>query len=432
MMTNKGKAVLRVGVLCFGGLVCAQSANAVVYGYEVLTQKTETERTTVPVQRVSEYPRPEYEAEPKKVGSFDVLLGADAQVTYSDNIYATDTNEESDVITSILPTIAVESDWGQHSLEALLYANMVGYADNDDENSTDFGGNVSGRFDVRRNSYAIGSVSYDALHEDRGAPNAVAASVEPTEYEDTRVQVGYVHTPGRLSFGVLLDYLNKDFENGQTSAGAVVNNNVRDRDEATYTAQVGYEVEPGYTAFVRGELKDVSYDVAGTAQRDSDETSVVVGTALDLGGKTSGQVYAGYMKRDFDSAQYNNISSLTYGADVLWNINRLTSVEVAAKRSIEETTAVNASAYVNTGVSVAVEHELKRNILLGGSFAIADHQYKGISREDDYVGLGLEARYLINKTFSIGIGYDYSNRDSNVAGNDYTNNQIMLKLTGNF
>ena len=117
---------------------------------------------------------------------------------------------------------------------------------------------------------------------------------------------------------------------------------------------------------------------------------------------------------------------------MLWSVDGLTSVSVDANRTVGETTVTGASGYLSTGLNVGVQHELRRNVLLSGNAGYANHDYIGhaITREDDYINAGAEVRYLLNKNYSVGLRYDYTNRDSNQAGADYDRNTIMATLTG--
>ncbi|MDD9911835.1 MAG: outer membrane beta-barrel protein [Alphaproteobacteria bacterium] len=424
----------------FGMFVCTASliagtASAEIYGYQVLGKKLELTRPDQAdaVTSVYNYPREDYRPDGTRVGSFDVYATAKADVAYNDNIYATETATESDVITKITPALVAKSDWGRHELVGRVHGELVRYLDNSDEDYENYGVNVSGRLDVKRNSYAFASIGADVKHEDRGSPNAVSAAKEPTEYLESQGQIGYVHAQGRMSMSAFADVTKLDFEDGQTSTGTNIDQDGRDRTEKALTVQVGYEIKPEYEAFVRGTFKNIEYDQTTSQDRNSDASQVVAGLATDLTGKVRGEIYAGYLRQDYSvSSTYKKIAKPTYGANMLWSVDGLTSVSVDANRTVGETTVTGASGYLSTGLNVGVQHELRRNVLLSGNAGYANHDYIGhaITREDDYINAGAEVRYLLNKNYSVGLRYDYTNRDSNQAGADYDRNTIMATLTG--
>ncbi len=69
-------------------------------------------------------------------------------------------------------------------------------------------------------------------------------------------------------------------------------------------------------------------------------------------------------------------------------------------------------------------------MLIGGNASYTNNDYKGISRNDDITGLGLYARYLMNRYLYLSAGYDRSNRNSDAANGDYNDNMFMVKLVG--
>ncbi len=407
-------------------------ASAEVFGYDVLGKKVQLVRPELSEQvtNVYNYEREEYRPDGVRAGSFDIYGTAEVDVVFDDNIFATDTNTESDVITKVKPALIAKSDWGRHEVVGKLAADFGRYADNDDENYEDYNASISGRLDVVRNSYAVGSAGYSQQHEERGAPNANTGTTKPTEYDVANIQAGYVHAPGRFSVSGLVDYTDTDFDDNGT-----VNNDDRDRDRTDYTVQLGYEVTPAYEAFVRGSYIDVDYDANvddNGFNRDNDGYRVVTGVGMDLSGKVRGEAFVGYVDREFNDAQFSDIDEATYGANVLWNINGLTSLQGRFDRTVEETVENNAAAYVRTGGDVTLEHEFRRNILGSAYVGFSNNDYEGgtSTRDDDYTVAGLEARYLINKCFTAGLAYDYTQRDSNIAGDDYDRNRFMVKLTG--
>lgn len=416
-----------VAVFLFSGTGVAD-----VSGYDVLGKKVALvwPELAEKVNSVYAYDREAFRPDGVRAGSFDVYGTAAVDVVFNDNIFADEVKREADILTQVKPALIAKSDWGRHEIVAETSADIGTYADNSDENYTDYNAHVSGRLDVVRNSYAVGGIGLRHLHEARGTPNATTGTTQPTTYDVTTGQVGYVHAPGRFSVSGLVDYTDTDYaDNG------AVNNDDRDRTRMDYTTQVGYQVTPAYQAFLRGTYTDVAYAAAtddNGFNRDSDGYRAVTGVALDLGGKLRGEVFAGYMARVYADAQLADVTEVTYGADILWNINGLTSVQGRFNRTVEETMENGAAAYISTGGDIRLEHEFRRYFLASASVGLTNNAYTGgISRrEDDYTTAGLETRYLFNKCFSAGFAYNYTQRDSTVAGDDYDRNRVMLKLTG--
>ncbi len=153
---------------------------------------------------------------------------------------------------------------------------------------------------------------------------------------------------------------------------------------------------------------------------------------VDLSGITFGDVFAGYLVQDYDSGVLADIAGLTYGANLTWNVTRLTTGNLLVFRRVEETTQGLASGVVKTGANVSVDHELQRNLIvtLGGSFSA--EKFKGATREDDYRILVASATYMLNRHFHLEFDYKYLNRNSNEDGGDLASNIISLRLVSQF
>lgn len=368
-----------------------------------------------------------------RAGSFLVIPKVELTETYNDNIYATDTNEESDFVTSIRPEVAVRSNWNRHALNALAKADVKRYADNGDEDHENFLVAADGRVDVLRETSIGGGVSYAQDHEDRGDPNSIGTSEEPTRYNTTVARIGAYRGLGKANARVDSEAKKLDYKDGTTAAGANIDNDVRDRMEYTQSLRLGYQLTRQFEVFARGAWDNRAYDNKTVARSNNGQT-YTVGTSFDMSGKTKGEVYAGYMTRSYADNNRPSIDEPTYGGKITWNATDLTSVIGSVNRGIEETTIGASSGFVSTDYDLGVEHALTRDVLLKGNVGYTNNEYQGIGaqREDDIYVAGLGADYWFNRCFKAGLSYNYADRESSVTGGDFTRNTVMLKLTATY
>ena len=222
-----------------------------------------------------------------------------------------------------------------------------------------------------------------------------------------------------------------NYEDARAAAGgATLDQDFRDRTENEVALRVGYEVSPGYEAFVRGAVNERDYD--SNKARESQGYETVAGVAMDITGKVRGEAYVGHMKQDYDSLN-DDIDELTFGGNMIWNPTAITSVEAGMNRGVQET-ALNGSGIVVTDYSVRAEHEVRRNILVAAHAGLQEQEYEGAAsnineRGDTYVVAGAEAKYLITRNFSASLGYTHTDRDSNNTARDYTSDVVLLKLS---
>jgi len=402
----------------------AGAGAGVVQGVEPLRPETVTTRE-----------RPELDPLGIRAGAFLIYPATTIEGEHDDNIYATNTDEDSAYIAHFRPELGIDSNWGRHALNFDAAADIARYDDHNDENYDDYHARVDGRLDIQQQNNLSGGAGYAHEHVSRSSPNDEAASKEPTTYDVGSLSAAYRHRLNRLTFRVGGTADNFDYDNGKTESGTTIDNQDQNRDQYTVLGQVNYEIQPEYSAFFRAIYKDVNYDQKydnNDLQRSSDGYQFDVGTELFFSGVMFGEVYIGYVERDYDDPTLDSIDKFTGGGSVTWLPTGLTTVIFAAERDIDETIVDNTSGILGTQGSVNVDHELLRNLLLNARLVVRDEDFEGTSRNDDYVKIGLGAKYLMNRHLYLTMGYDYLDRDSNTSGgvNDFTDNRFLVGIRG--
>lgn len=408
------------------GIICLSAAfllgNLIVVD---VAQAQEDQRGVSVMERA----RPDYDPRGLHMGSFFIYPSLTLSTDYNDNIFTTDGGETDDFIYNINPEVLVQSDWVRHELTARAYGSFNLHQDETGEDFNDYGASLGGRADLTRNTNIVASASYDMLNENRGA-NTVGGAAKPTEYDSIKASVGINQHFNRLTASIEGAYENLDYDDVDLIGGGTTDNDFRDRDIWTGLVQFGYDVSPDTLVYVRGEYNVRDYDQKPATPRDSEGYSVVIGSEFKLSRLVSGDVFVGYQEQDYDAL--NTVEGVAYGLDVDWYVTPLTTVRISGQSVIAESIVTGASGILKRGVSLGVDHELMRNVFISGDAEYRNEDYEGIAREDDFLTGGLKVNYLINRNLSVALGYDITNRDSNTAGNDYTQNDIGLSLRAQF
>lgn len=376
--------------------------------------------------------RPGYDAVGIHVGGFTVYPQASVTGKYDDNIYASDNNTKSDFITELASSIAVNSNWSRHALNFNAGVAKSFYNSHSGENRLDWNVGMDGRLDVTRDTQINGALSYQKLHEDRGDPNSPGASSEPVPYKLFNASAGIDQRFNRMTAGLSASLDDYNYDNVVSTTGVPINQDFRDRKEYTENLKLGYDVSPDTNVYVQGSLNQRKYNQhppVVALNRDSKGYAAVVGSDFRLSNLAQGGIYIGYQKQRYDDPTLPDISGLSYGANVDWYVTPLTTVTFNADSTINETVTA-ASGYLSQSVGARIDHELLRNLLLNAKVGYQNDDYTGLNRTDDIVSAGLGAQYLLNRNFSVDVGYDYTNRNSSVFGNDYSRNVVGITLTG--
>ena len=223
-----------------------------------------------------------------------------------------------------------------------------------------------------------------------------------------------------------------DFDDVRTTTG-VTNNDDRDRDEFKLDIRGGYEIQPQYEAFAQLILSSVNYDDAvddAGVDRDNEGFEIRGGARIDLTGLLFGDVFLGYITRDYEDSTLNSVDEFSAGIDLTWNMTPLTTIKGGVKRGISETTLASASGNLTTAITASVDHELLRNLILTGRAGVSRDEFEGTNREDDTIQAGIRAKYLLNRYLYLTVGYDYATKDSTSAGSDYDSNKVLFRIRG--
>lgn len=420
------------GVLLVSGLVAGAGAAMAQAGIEVPTRVTDVRRGESVLNR----DRPNFDPLGARVGSFVVKPRLRLDGEFNDNIFATDTGEQSDFITTVSPNVVVQSDWGNHMLRFQGGADIGRYLDSNSENFEDYRIGADGRLDVTRRTKIRGGVGYRRDHERRSSPDDVSG-IEPTIFDVLSATLEASQTFNRLTvtLGGVFDRYN--FDDVARANGTVINNDDRDRDQIEGSAKLAYEIAPRYQAFVRGAYNVRNYDTAvddNGVNRDSDGYEMVGGVSVDFGGITFGDFYAGYRSQKYDDSRLATASGPVVGADVTWNVTPLTTVVGSLSRVIRESTSrdANTGAFASgrffTTVGLSVNHELLRNVILGADISASQDDFEGIDRTDNIYRAGVNAKYLLNRYASLGGEYRFRMRNSDVNSADFSENVFLLRL----
>jgi len=377
--------------------------------------------------------RPELDPLGMHAGGFLIFPALALEELYEDNIFAVNTGEDSDFITRIKPEIDFESDWTRNALNLAVDADIGRYRDNGNEDYEDYRINADGRVEIQGNDYLQGKAGYARKHVPRNSPND-NDGIKPTVYDVSSVSAAYRFNPGRLSYRLSGALARLDYDDVKGRSGTISNDD-QDRDELTATAQVSYEVLPQHSAFVRVRYIKVDYDERfddSGLQRSSDGYDLNIGSELLLTGSVFGELYLGYITRDYEDPVLKNIEKPAAGGSLTWLPSGLTTVNLSISRRISESIVDNSSGILITEGGIVIDHELLRNLLLNVNLFTRKDDFEGIQRNDDYLIFGFGAKYLMNRYVYLSLSYDFEDRDSNTAGgvNDYTNNVLLLSIRG--
>ena len=374
---------------------------------------------------VRDRPRPEYDPMGVRFGGFDLNASLELAATSNDNIFAEETDTDSDIILALTPRARLSSHWSRHALSLEAGGTFPKYRDGDhssEEVNTGFA-RAYGRYDVGANTSVSGSAGIAHAVESRLDPDAPAQGVNPVEYDSSDLSAGVTHNFSRFQVSASAAHSEYNYDGPQR---------FRDFTQDGVTGRVEAQVSPRIGLLLEATTDKRDYD--NSPEFNSEGQTYLVGATLHLTDLLRGRLAVGQFNRDYDGTPGNSFSEsgLAIDANLEWYVTRLTTVTVTGSRNSEDTIgATTANPYVATRYGVRVDHELLRNLIVGAGVQFGNRDYDGITLKDDVTHFDAGADYLISRRWAIRARYDHDELDSSGAGSagrDYEVNQFTVGL----
>lgn len=383
-----------------------------------ITRRPEEPRNITPRNR----PRPELAPLGARIRSFMLLTSLDLRLGYNDNLFATQKQTQADFYTVLTPRVELRSDWSRHALRIGADAAQGRYQDFTGENYDDWRVFTDGRLDFGRASTVFGQASVARQHEDRASPDSVGT--EPSAYRVTETGGGWSHPFGRFDLRLTANVTDFKFDAVSTAGlppGTLAGND-RNREAKRSEARLRYSIGPKYGVYVRTAYTTQNYDSLAPDGTDRDSTGYEAGLGADMEitDLIFGNAFVGYYKQRYSAADLADAAGLGFGADVYWNVTRLTTLHLDANRSVQESTQPGVSGYVATQLGLEMEHELRRNVLLFLGTRVTRRVYQGQNREEDLYQQRFGANYMLNRHLYLRLQVVHRNQQATGGGRDFT------------
>ncbi len=368
-----------------------------------------------------------------RIGSFVAHPKVGAGLTMDDNIFASKTNKQSDLIGTLNVGGRIDSDLPQHKLGARANVDINRYLDHTSENNWrgEFG--TSGTYDFNRDNHLGGDLSVRRAVEPRGDPDDLGAA-EPTVYWAYRGAANYQNTTGPWVSRVETGIERLEYQDVMSSTGATINAGDRDRNEPFVGGQIGYRYLGTQQVYFRGNANHRDYDrdvdSAGFT-RESDGYRAEVGATADLGGLVFADVSVGYQEQSYDDARFGSQTSPVGRVNLLWNPDRVTSVRFESVYEWAESFDTNTPGYWRSLSTLRVAHDFGVDVLGFGRLVYQDRDFQGISREDQIYGVDLGMSYRIDRGLFLDAEYRYREQESS-TNSDYERNLVLLQIRRTF
>ncbi len=368
-----------------------------------------------------------------RAGPFMIYPDIQASTFFDDNIYATRTARKSDIIGTISPSIAVQSEGPHKSLYAEAQVDLTGYMHHPHENTVDWHAGLEGRIDATDTTRLLLGAQVLQSHEDRASPDAVNG-LTPTPYTEFHTYGGVQQRVGDFSIRLGAALERVTFDNVQGTHGEI-NNQDRNRNRYTFGLSVYDEANPNFRPFVEtlGDLRryDQTTDDFGY-KRSSAGYRVGIGALFRLSPSLSGDVFIGVMGQNYEDPRFEGVTTVAFDGSLRWNVVKGTALVLYSERSIEETTLAGSPAYIYTIVGGRVEHALTSDLTGIARLAWGHSDFVQTTRTDEDVDTSVGLHYHLSPTLTVGVDYRYTQRVSGDTTADFNRNQVYFRIGKQF
>lgn len=374
-----------------------------------------------------------FDPEPVRLGGFSLNSNLELGVVSDDNVFATNEDEESDVIAIIAPTVDLASNWSRHNLGVRVTARHQEYTDIGSESATEARAELRGGLDVTNEFDLNGFVFVSDEVEPRRSVFNRATFAEPIQFQTYGASGVARFTRDRLRARATYQYIDYEYEDVPLIGGGSEDLSERDYTRQRLRGRLSYAVSPDLAFFGQAEANQREYDQTVTINmaeqsRDSDGFTLQVGANFELQRLLRGDVAIGYLEEDVESDVFTDSDGLSIEAEVEWFPTRLTTVTFDAAREVNDSGLVLAAAATSTEFGARVDHELYRNVLLFASARLTQDEFDDFEREDDLLFLNLGGTYKINKRVHVDGFLRRFERESSFDLEDFEQNIIGLAL----
>jgi hypothetical protein len=408
-----------------GAILCASAFLPVASAQDLLPEKSVSVRNR---------PRPEYEAPGIRMGTFQLSPRLTVGSSRDDNVFATDTDQIEDRVTVLGGNVRLRSREGRVPMSVYGDFDSQSYSDNPLEDYVDRTGGASIGFNfARRTTVSLGG-DYALTHQSRGEPSFPAAAIERPRFETGTALLDIAHdfASGRLNLSAERESIN--FDDALLAGGTTIDQDFRDRDTHTVEVQGNIVVGESLAALVRAVQVQRDYDldtVAGEIDRNSTSTALFGGVALDVTNLMSGEVAIGALELDNRDPEQSDTRSVAVSSSLELYMTQLMTATVDVQRTSAAADIEGSASYIGTSVSIGLDYELRRNLILSAAVARSRREYTDLDRRDNNKRASISAQWLVNRRMNVVLDYSHIERRWLVdAGLNYR--QRVLSANVNF
>ena len=385
-------------------------------------------------------------------GNLSLIPGIEMQGIYDDNIYkgngreyalpktSKEEEKKADLITHAKPSFALNYAMPERGNVSLGYQGDFAFYNTNTNNNWK---NNQGLLDV--NYLAPGGLIL-------GINDMYANSEDPLgnaeQYEYGRITKRWTNDlKTKLGYNLTSNFRMIVYYNNSKQKYNDIADYSQDYTENEYGAGLETRFFPKTWGFIRYHYGERKYDTLGITQTtdiynsDYKWNRVSAGLTWDPGAKLSGELNVGYQmlkyKNEYADAantlRRENKDTWTAATSINYVATASTDLAINLTRAVRNSGSDNNEQFTDTGIGFTFKQKLLTKLSLTGGVTYSRNEYNTLTpagdlRKDDNYSANIGLKYDIQDWIGVGVGYNYSRKNSNEESNEYVNNQFMASL----
>jgi len=338
---------------------------------------------------------------------------------HNDNLSSVATNQIGSSATNVAPKLLAELNHRGDRYTAQVAVDSMTYEASMPDNINSSRVGVAGEhiFNARtRGGWTAEVVNMTDARGANGRPVTAEASRYHTNNLKGNFAYGALDAIGRLEFD--LGNQDKIYDNTGTSA--------EDLSTRNYAGRVFYRIGTRTLLLVEASGSRMNY-VSPLSTLNSSERRYFAGLTWEATAATTGTVKIGQLTKDFDLSTKNGASSASWDASVNWKPLTYCGFDFLSSRSTSETSGYG-DFIINQNTNVSWSYQWNTKLSSGLSLGQANTEFRGTSRLDSALNVGIKLNYAVFRRVTTGIAFSSTDSTSNIAGNEFNRNSIMFTL----
>lgn len=362
------------------------------------------------------------------VGGFLMTPGLFYSALYDDNIFLRNTNLTHDFISVFKPSIALQSNWSRHEVYVGLQANKTDYRWNSQKDALDYGGILSGAYDITYGTYVDGYLRKDRQSLNRGTDEDVDGS-NPIEYDSWASGIGFTRAVSYIQAKIAAFHNHTERDEDLTTA---VSGDFIERDSNGLEGTLTYEYFPKNSLFVTTSHTNIDYDLVGGIGRIVNKSELKYGLNFSYWDMYNGALTFSHLR-----TEYSHIDNISSDPSVLFNLvwspTQLTDVSTSIGRTYSDGNVSADEKNMTDRAKIDVSYKITEFVTGNITGSAAENTYEALSgatlRENKVYRAGVSAKYQVSDHLGFELGYDYRTKQADSAAAEYDNNRILFSLT---